>query len=115
MVLEQLVGKASDDELDEKTVLNYCTKESLSEFADSFSKVVVNGYDTALYDFTFCDSAMNWLYGFMTDPTFLESGNNTIPEYALEAYLAFDTGDVDPVKKYTNPAIRSLANGNKNS
>lgn len=62
---------------------------------------------------------MNWLYGFMTDNAYLTSNNNTISDFPLNVYLAFDEGEyhrsndpksLDPIIKYINPKIKKLFN-----
>jgi len=116
MSIKVIIEKASEGTLEEKEVVSFseASNISLDEFAHKFSKDVAQKYWDGLYDYSFCDGAMNWLYGFLTDPVYLESNDNTISEFPLEVYLAFDAGEyhhsddeetVDSVRKYTDPAI----------
>ncbi|WP_051303365.1 hypothetical protein [Psychromonas aquimarina] len=125
MSIKAIIEKASEGTLDEKEVIAFsgACRISLDEFAHEFSKYVAQNYWDGLYDYSFCDGAMNWLYGFLTDPAYLESNDNTISEFPLEVYLAFDAGEyrhsgdeesVDPVRKYTDPAIDKVLSA-KNS
>jgi len=120
-----IVGKASEGTLEEKEVISYSetNRISLDEFAHDFSRNVAQNYFDGVYDFSFSDSAMNWLYGFLTDPTYLENNGNAISEFPLNVYLAFDAGEyhhycdddsVDPILEYTDPAIEKVLSG-KNS
>lgn len=119
MNIKSIIEKASHGTLEEGEVVAFSEKEqmSLDRFAHEFSREVAQNYWDGLYDYSFCDGAMNWLYGFLTDPTYLESNNNMISEFPLQVYLAFDAGEchhsgdndsVDPVCKYTDPAIENL-------
>ena len=125
MSIKSIIEKASHGTLEEGEVISFSEKGqmSLDEFAHEFSRDVAQNYWDGLYDYSFCDGAMNWLYGFLTDPTYLESNDNTISEFPIEVYLAFDAGEyhhsgdddsVDPVRKYTDPAIEKVLNA-KNS
>ncbi|MEZ5536941.1 MAG: hypothetical protein R3F02_15120 [Thiolinea sp.] len=125
MSIESIIEKASNGTLEQEEVIAFSEKGqmSLDEFAHKFSRDVAQNYWDGLYGYSFCDGAMNWLYGFLTDPTYLESNDNTISEFPLEVYLAFDAGEyhhsgdddsVDPVRKYTDPAIEKVLNA-KNS
>lgn len=121
MSIKSIIEKASDGTLEEVEVIAFSEKEkmSLDEFAHEFSRNVAQNYSNGLYGYSFCDGAMNWLYGFLTDTCYLESNGNTISEFPLEVYLAFDAGEyhhsgdtesVDPVRKYTDPAIQKALN-----
>ena len=123
MNIKAIIEKASDGNLEESEVIAFseAARMTLDEFAHEFSRDVANNYWEGLYDYSFSDGAMNWLYGFLTDPTYLESNGNTISEYPLEVYLAFDAGEyhhsgddesVDPVNKYTDSAIEKVLSGN---
>ena len=125
MSIKAIIAKASDGKLEEKEVIAFSEAErmTLDEFAHDFSRDVAQNYWNGLYDYSFCDGAMNWLYGFLTDPAYLESNDNTISEFPLEVYLAFDAGEyhhsgdddsVNPVGKYTDPAIEKVLSA-KNS
>ncbi|PMN62279.1 hypothetical protein, partial [Enterovibrio norvegicus] len=119
MSMKTIIEKASDGVLEEREVIAFSESKrmSLDEFAHEFSKSVAQHYWNGSYDYHLCDGAMNWLYGFLTDPTYLITTNNTISEFPLDVYLAFDAGEyhhagdeksVDPVRKYTDPAIEKL-------
>lgn len=121
MNINSIIEKASDGTLEEREVIAFSErgKMSLDEFAHEFSRDVAQNYWGGLYDYSFCGGAMNWLYGFLTDRTYLESNDNTISEFPLEVYLAFDAGEyhhpsdddsVDPVRKYTDSAIEKVLN-----
>ena len=119
MSIKSIIEKASDGTLEEREVIAFSDRErkSLDEFAHEFSRDVAHNYWVGIYDYSFCDGAMNWLFGFLTNPAYLESNENTISEFPLEVYLAFDVGEyrhsgdddsVDPVRKYTDPAIEKV-------
>jgi hypothetical protein len=119
MSIKSIVEKTSEGTLEEIEVVSFSEKEkmTLDQFAHEFSRDVAQNYWDGLYDYPFSNGAMNWLYGFLTNPTYLESNNNTMSKFPLEVYLAFDasgyhhSGDeesVDHVRKYTDPAIEKV-------
>jgi len=123
--IKVIVGKASEGSLEEIEAVSFSetNRLSLDEFAHEFSRNVAQNYFDGVYDFSFSDSAVNWLYGFLTDSTYLASNGNAISEFPLDVYLAFDAGEyhhscdddsVDPIIKYTDPAIEKVLSG-KNS
>jgi hypothetical protein len=96
-------------------IMAYCasTEIELQEFCNQFSLVIATGFYNGMFSYEFCDDAMNYLWGFMTDePIF--SSDKGIPEPAFSIYQAFDAGEynhdgdateTDPVEKYTRPLI----------
>ncbi|GAB2528969.1 hypothetical protein [Microbulbifer agarilyticus] len=119
MSIKSIIVKASNGTLEEGELIDFSNagQLSLDEFAHEFSRDIAQNYWDGLYDYSFCNGAMNWLYGFLTDPAYLESNDNTISEFPLEVYLAFDAGEyrhsgddesVDPICKYTDPAIEKV-------
>ncbi len=123
MSIKAIIAKASDGTLEEKEVIAFseASRISLDEFAHEFSRDMAQNYWDGLYDYSFCDGAMNWLYGFLTNPAYLDSNDNTISDFPLEIYLAFDSGEyhhsgdddsVDPVRNYTDPAIEKVLSAN---
>lgn len=121
MSIKSIIEKAFEGALDVEEAIAFSRGRQLSldEFAHEFSRDVAQNYWDGLYNYSFCNGAMNWLYGFLTDPTCLESNDNTISDFPLDVYLAFDSGEyhhsgdkdsVDPVSKYTDPAIEKVLN-----
>jgi hypothetical protein len=121
MTIYELIALASKDIIDDEQVFSFCELHSISvlQFVDMFSIEIAKGYNNGEHDFDFADSAMNTLWGFMTDPPFLDKSGNTIPEPAMDIYEAFDAGEyyhsgdcrpIDPEVKYTKPYIKDILN-----
>lgn len=81
-------------------------------FFDHFARRVALAFDAGEIGFVQADAAMNAL-----DAYCLDHYDVTLPPYAREVYGAFDEGEyrhdgddagVDPVEKYTRPAIRDI-------
>ncbi|AJQ94822.1 hypothetical protein [Gynuella sunshinyii] len=119
MNLTELLVLASKNELSERTAIEHARSHNLTlaQFANMFALALAQSYREQRYDFAFCDNAANWLFGFMTDETFLASNNNTLPSPAYDVYLAFDAGeyhhrgddkDVVAEEKYTKPLILEI-------
>lgn len=102
-------------------ILAYCERSSFSTefFCNEFSVYVANGFSEGKLSYEFCDSAMNYLWGFITTPPVF-GADKDIPEPAFAIFQAFDAGEyqhpsdsseVDPVEKYTRPMITEILRG----
>jgi len=96
-------------------IMAYCVSNKIEpeEFCNQFAMAIATGFHSGQYSYGFCDDAMNYLWGFMTNPPVFSS-DKEMPEPAFSIYEAFDAGeyyhngdlpDVDPVEKYTRPLI----------
>ena len=74
-------------------------------------------FSNKIISFEQADDFMNEIYSFMISDDFLDASDNTLSSPAYEIYDAFDAGEysrkedgdeVDPVKKYTIPAIEEI-------
>lgn len=119
MDIEELISKASEGTLSEKDAIEFACEQdiSLDEFTHVFARIVAESYDSGNFSYDYSNGAINWLYGFMTNPAYLDSNANNISEFPLNVYLAFDAGEyhhprddesVDPVNQYTDPAIKEI-------
>ena len=89
---------------------------------EGFKGKIAKTYQAGLITFDLGDDLMNQFWAWMIDDEFLESTGNRIPNPAFDVYLAFDEGEfhrsgdsesVDPVRKYTDPAIDEFAQGTR--
>ena len=115
MTLDEIIEKASEGPLTRETVEAFCAASGTTfpAFCDEFSRVVATGYFDGRLEFSFCDGAINNLYGFMmTDMT-----EAPFPAYAYSVFLAFDEGEyhhskdppnASPVELYTKPMIAEI-------
>jgi hypothetical protein len=81
---------------------------------NSFSLNIAKLYMENEIEFELADGAMNYIFGFMTEDTFMNFSGNYIPSPAIDIYDAFDAGeyhhsgdsdDICPVEKYTKPLL----------
>lgn len=118
--IEQFFDKASQFKLEYDEVVTFTERHGLSlvDFVNAFALELAKGYRQQDYNFEFSDNAINWLFGFMTHDVFSSTCTcEDLPSPAFDVYLAFDEGeynhpsdsaDVDPIEKYTNPALDDI-------
>ena len=122
MTLDEIIANASEGPLTRATVESFCVASGISfaAFCDEFSRVVATGYFHGRLDFSFCDGAINNLYGFMMT----EMTEAPFPAYAYSVFLAFDEGEyhhrkdppnASPEELYTKPMIAEIISNATNA
>ena len=99
---------------------NYISKfESPMDMVNEISLELAKAYKKGVVTYGLADYLMNQIYSYMLQDSFLNASGNSLPSPAYDVYDAFDSGewhrsndakDVDPVRKYTNPAIERVLN-----
>ena len=120
-IVEELEARVDQDGwtyLDDRDVDRWAARGELKQTAlmNEFGLHLAREFEAERLSFAFCDSAVNWVWGVLVTRA------GTQPEVPWpntfhEVYEAFDAGvfrhtgdpaEVDPVQKYTRPAIREV-------
>lgn len=121
--LSKLVKRAATrgDEPEYSELFEYCSDNGLSprDFCNQFALILARGFMDGTLCYEFCDEAANYLFGFLTEPIFMEDAGG-LPHPAFEIYQAFDGGEycrtndptnANPVERYTRPHIAKYSVG----
>ncbi|KFN41770.1 hypothetical protein N789_14765 [Arenimonas oryziterrae DSM 21050 = YC6267] len=110
--IDELIARCSSDIPTTEIFSSIFDTLHHEEFCDAFSRRVAHEYLAGRLTYASADQAMNCLDTFCHHST--ERG---MPEYSWDVYLAFDEGEylhpgdpdeVDPVAKYTRPAVQEI-------
>ena len=89
-MLEEIIKWTSDNGLTKGQVESICQErqQSFVEFANDFAKNIAKNYMENLYEWLFCDNAMNALWGYSC--TVIEQ---PLDGYAFHVFEAFDVAE----------------------
>ncbi len=118
---EDMINIVNKSKIESKEIIDYCQQKNISliDFIDQFSIQLAHKYLQGELDYTFCDHAMNNVFGFMTTKEFNQSNIIDDDGPAFRIFLAFDRGEyyhseddrsIDPVEKYTKPSLLEILN-----
>ena len=90
MMLEEIIKCASNNELNKNQVESICQErqQSFVEFANDFAKNIAKNYMENLYEWLFCDNAINTLWGYSCAVI-----EQPLDGYAFHVYEAFDAAE----------------------